>query len=84
MTIKMLFDGSIAAGIDGNQWFLSNGLCLGDPTAKFIFADTLGDCRREWNKKYESHGELRLDEYEHFFQLNSQEFLNDDSIGVWK
>lgn len=28
-------------GIDGNQWYCSNGLCLGDIRANFVFAGTL-------------------------------------------
>jgi hypothetical protein len=28
-------------GIDGNMWYCSNGMCLGDPRAKFTFERTL-------------------------------------------
>lgn len=30
-------------GIDGNQWYASNGVCLGDPRCCIVFADT---CRQ--------------------------------------
>lgn len=35
-------------GIDGNMWYCSNGMCLGDPRAKFTFERTL----REAANKY--------------------------------
>ena len=38
-------------GIDGNMWYVSNGLCLGDPRANFVFAETPRKAFDEWNRK---------------------------------
>lgn len=37
-------------GIDGNCWYASNGLCLGDWRSKFGFSEKLGDAIAEYQK----------------------------------
>lgn len=51
--LKVLIDGSIRIGIDGNCWFVSNGECLGSPVARFVFNENLGSALDEWNNKYQ-------------------------------
>ena len=31
---------SAILGIDGDKWYVSNDMCLGDPRAQYAFADT--------------------------------------------
>lgn len=84
MSLKMLFDGALAAGIDGNKWFLSNGDCLGSPTARFIFSDTLLECKNHWNYKYSKPSDfVSLHGYEDYHNLSAQDFLSDDASGFW-
>ena len=41
-------------GIDGNQWYCSNGLCLGDPRANYTFARTLRDAITAFQTEFKS------------------------------
>lgn len=39
-------------GIDGNMWYESNGLCLGDPKAQFAFERTLRETITAHQKEF--------------------------------
>jgi hypothetical protein len=62
-------------GIDGNQWYCSNGLCLGDIRAQFTFADTLREasdsCRAEFGCTDEMPPELTP-----YLDMTSAEYIN--------
>ena len=42
----------MTVGIDGNQWYCCNGLCLGDPRAAYEFGDTLRQAIDRYNSKH--------------------------------
>jgi hypothetical protein len=44
-------------GIDGNMWYVSNGLCLGDPRSRFSFARTIRSALHDYNLKHVRGGE---------------------------
>lgn len=39
-------------GIDGNMWYCSNGMCLGDPRAEFVFERTLREAIASFQKEF--------------------------------
>ena len=39
-------------GIDGNCWYCSNGMCLGDPRAEFTFERTLRETVDAFRAKF--------------------------------
>ncbi len=45
----------MSMGIDGNQWYCSNGLCIGDQRSFYVFADTLRMAIDGYNHKRPIH-----------------------------
>lgn len=70
-------------GIDGDQRYVSNDMCLGDPRAKYTFSDTpehaITDHMNKWpecnaNSLRHTHSEclaMTVDEYKEYRKDNS-------------
>ena len=65
----------MTVGIDGNQWYASNGLCLGDPRALFVFADTLREAIDQYNKKNPKNP-IRTIGNEKFLDMTPEQYKN--------
>jgi hypothetical protein len=39
-------------GIDGNMWYCSNGICLAERNAKYVFEPTLREAVTQFNKQF--------------------------------
>lgn len=60
-------------GIDGNMWYCSNGICLGDPRAKFTFERTLREAAAAHRIKFK-HNNTVPDELAFALDLTPEEY----------
>lgn len=70
-------------GIDGNQWYACNGLGLGDPRAKYVFADTCREAIEGFHKEYcDRLGERdnALDKHRAYLDLTVAEYRAAENI----
>lgn len=62
-------------GIDGDQWYVGNGLDLGDPRAHYTFADTPREAIDEHDRKFPSYAAWRIAEkHKEYLDMTPDEY----------
>ncbi len=51
-TVGYILEIAMLIGIDGDMWYCSNGLCLGDPRAEFTFERTLREAADKFREEF--------------------------------
>lgn len=60
-------------GIDGDHWYCSNGMCLGDPRAEFAFERTLRQAAASYRSQF-GHQTPVPDELTPFLDMTPEEY----------